>query len=189
LEPGVLVTTRVVDPRARPVPGTDLDFFAEGATSALYTPNDNTGTSGVAVVAVRPGIYRIVVTPPLESPLRIAALSSVAVRADTTLDVTLSDGGTAPSAPVVLGDPAPNPFTAKATFSYAVRFPTEVELTVFDVAGRAVRGLYRGSRSPRAYLAEWDGRNDAGEIVPSGMYFVRLVTAQSAQTRKMLFVR
>lgn len=189
LEPGVLVTTRVVDPKAAAVPGTDLDFFAAGAGSALYTPNDNTGLNGTAVVAVRPGNYRIVVTPPLESPLRVATLGSVEVRADTLLEVTLGDGGTAPSAPVVLGDPSPNPFTAKATFSYAVRIASDVELTVFNVAGRIVRRLERGPRAARTYVAEWDGRNDAGEVVPSGMYLVRLVTAQSVQTRKTLFVR
>jgi flagellar hook assembly protein FlgD len=66
-----------------------------------------------------------------------------------------------------------------------------VSLVVYDVAGRRVRTLVSETQSPRAdgFRVTWDGRNDRGEAVASGMYFCRLVAGQFVETRKMVLLK
>ena len=48
--------------------------------------------------------------------------------------------------------------------------PTDVQIVVYDLAGRAVRQLYRGFDSSGRFARSWDGKNDAGEMLPPGNY-------------------
>ena len=84
----------------------------------------------------------------------------------------------------------PNPFNPTTTITYATAHDTEVELAVFDVSGRRVRVLARhrcegGSRQQIV----WDGRNDAGEWLASGVYLLRLLSETSAETRKLVLLK
>ena len=85
----------------------------------------------------------------------------------------------------------PNPFNPETWIPYQLAVPAEVALTIYDTNGGAVRrlevghqaaGLYR-SQSRAAY---WDGRNQRGESVASGLYFYTLSAGDFTATRKML---
>ena len=52
--------------------------------------------------------------------------------------------------------------------------PVEVEVVLFDLAGRKVRALFSGMEGSGAYFKDWNGRDDAGELVPVGIYVVKL---------------
>jgi hypothetical protein len=80
-----------------------------------------------------------------------------------------------PSGPALeLYRPSPNPFARTTRFAYAISAGTErVEIGVFDVAGRKVRGLISGAQPAGRYEVAWDGRNDAGDHVRDGIYFLR----------------
>jgi hypothetical protein len=74
--------------------------------------------------------------------------------------------------------------------------PTQyVQLAIFDVLGRQVRLLFDGDFAPGRYTQTWDGRDDFGRLVPSGIYFYQLkVTGKSEaggfeRTRKMVLAR
>jgi len=69
----------------------------------------------------------------------------------------------------------PNPFTATTEVRYSVAggHVELVDIAVYDVSGRLVRTLYRGTRSPGSYVAAWDGRNDEGAAAGAGVYFLR----------------
>jgi flagellar hook assembly protein FlgD len=64
-----------------------------------------------------------------------------------------------------------------------------MELTVCDITGRVVKTLFSGTINPGAHHLEWDGRNSAGEIVSSGIYFIRLETPQFKQIRRTVFLK
>jgi hypothetical protein len=84
----------------------------------------------------------------------------------------------------------PNPFNPSTTILFTVRTRGDVDLAVYDVNGRRVRTLVAGERSPDDFQrVEWDGRNDAGQSVASGVYFYRLQTRDFSATRKMLLLR
>jgi enediyne biosynthesis protein E4 len=80
----------------------------------------------------------------------------------------------------------PNPFNPGTTVDYASDRDGEIRLTVFDMQGRKVRELVRGWRSPGEYKAEWDGKDDQGIDVPTGLYFCRLEVVGRSSVIKML---
>jgi hypothetical protein len=84
----------------------------------------------------------------------------------------------------------PNPFNPSTTIVYQVRERSVVHLDVFDVAGRKVRTLVRATRPPGvAHRSVWDGTNDDGRRVASGVYFYRLVAGDFSRTRKMVVLK
>ena len=64
-----------------------------------------------------------------------------------------------------------------------------MNLIVYDLLGRKVATIAEGVRPAGWHTAQWDGRDDAGKPVASGIYLYRLQTGQFIQTRKMLLVR
>jgi hypothetical protein len=68
----------------------------------------------------------------------------------------------------------PNPFNPAASISYAAGDDDRVEVSVFDLQGRHVRTLFRGEQQLGRHEVVWDGRNDVGEDMASGVYFVVL---------------
>lgn len=84
----------------------------------------------------------------------------------------------------------PNPFNPTTTIDFTVESRARVDLSVFDVAGRRIRILASGIHSPaRVHRVHWNGRDDAGQPVASGVYFCRLVTEGFTQTRKMILLK
>ena len=88
----------------------------------------------------------------------------------------------------------PNPFNPETWIPYQLAQSAEVTLTIYDMNGRLVRhlamghqaaGMYR-SRSRAAY---WDGRNQLGEPVASGLYFYTLTAGDFTATRRMLILK
>lgn len=85
----------------------------------------------------------------------------------------------------------PNPFNPVTTIRYSIPEAGQVRLTVHDVAGRLVRTLVDEDQAPRAggYTVTWNGTNDAGRPVASGVYFCRLSANESSQTKKMVVLK
>lgn len=98
--------------------------------------------------------------------------------------------GPDPSIPGLELQARPNPFGAATQVRFALPRATLVELRVFDVSGRPVRTLLGGAfLEAGAHDASWDGRDDAGEQLGSGIYFLRLETAVSRRVERVLLVR
>jgi hypothetical protein len=83
----------------------------------------------------------------------------------------------------------PNPFNPSTVVRYDLAEPGTVSLRVYDVRGSLVRVLEQRERGAGRYEAGWDGRNDQGARVASGVYFYRLVVGRFAATRKMLLLK
>lgn len=83
----------------------------------------------------------------------------------------------------------PNPFNPRTTIRFAVTSAQDVTLTVYNVAGQKVRTLYRGRVLAGEQSVVWDGRDDAGGTVATGVYIYRLTAESGTQTRKMVFLK
>lgn len=83
----------------------------------------------------------------------------------------------------------PNPFNPTTELRYEVPSDANVELTVFDLKGRRVATLHRGPASAGYHTARWEGRDDQGRTVASGLYFARLSGPGFTETRKMMLAR
>ena len=84
---------------------------------------------------------------------------------------------------------SPNPFNPETEIRFELAAPSEVSITVFDAAGRRVRVLAAEPRQAGVHAIRWNGLNDAGETVSSGVYFYRMTTARFDQTRKMVLLK
>jgi hypothetical protein len=93
-------------------------------------------------------------------------------------------------APVAAGElelsVRPNPFRTSLRITLSSVLSGDAELAVYDVQGRLVRELEIGAGATRR---SWDGRDDQGQRVPAGLYFVKLVTAQGIRTAKATLLR
>jgi len=83
----------------------------------------------------------------------------------------------------------PNPFKAKISISFTLPETQDVELYVYNVSGQKVRTLIRGTLNAGTHSVTWDGRDDAGNRLPSGTYFYTLRAGTREITRKVILLR
>ena len=88
----------------------------------------------------------------------------------------------------------PNPFNPETWIPYQLSGDSPVSVSIYDTTGVLIRTLSLGIQSSGFYnsrgrAAYWDGRNDAGEHVASGLYFYQLTTPTFHQTRRLVIVK
>ncbi len=83
---------------------------------------------------------------------------------------------------------SPNPFTQETVIRYQLAAAAPVSLKIFDRAGQLVRTLVDEVREAGLKSTVWDGRDDRGRSVPSGIYFSRLAVAEFTATKKLVLL-
>ncbi len=83
----------------------------------------------------------------------------------------------------------PNPFNPATTIAFSMEKAAHVDLTIYDVRGARVRGLVNQHRNAGAYHVDWDGHDDRGRQVASGVYFYKLVAGSFTDTKKMTILK
>lgn len=83
----------------------------------------------------------------------------------------------------------PNPFNPSTTISFTVVEKGNVTLNVYDANGRLVRALANGVRDAGTHQLTWDGRDNAGATVGSGVYFYRLTAGKYSESKKMVLLK
>jgi flagellar hook assembly protein FlgD len=84
---------------------------------------------------------------------------------------------------------APSLFATSTAIRFQIPERQDVELQVFDIGGRVVRTLLRGPLAAGAHVAEWNGRTDAGQEAPSGIYYYRINAGDNSATHKIVLTR
>ncbi len=117
----------------------------------------------------------------------------------SVVNLSLHRSGAIDAAPPAfsLGKNYPNPFYSDASgggaagtlISYTVGAEQPVELTVYDILGRAVRTLVRGIMAPGRYSAAWNGRDELGRAASAGTYFYELRSGSIRITRHMVVIK
>ena len=101
---------------------------------------------------------------------------------------TIGDAGAGTA--IRLYAPSPNPFTGHTRLAYAVSAEgQEVDLAVFDLAGRRVRQLASGVQSVGRHDVDWDGRTDSGQTVEGGVYFLRARVGHETRVMPLVHMR
>ena len=90
-----------------------------------------------------------------------------------------------------LGNNFPNPFNPETWIPFSIAKDADVKISIYDMRGQLVRSLELGHRGSGRYFtkekaAHWDGRNDQGERVASGLYFYYLSAGDFKATRKLV---
>lgn len=113
------------------------------------------------------------------------------VMADTTFIIQLVNVAANDVRPrrLLLHQNRPNPFNGSTAITFELPAASDIGLAVYNVLGQEVANLARGRYPAGRHSAYWDGRNERGESVASGIYLVRLTAAGSTATRKVSFVK
>lgn len=83
----------------------------------------------------------------------------------------------------------PNPFNGSTTIRYYIPHDSKVELTIFNILGQEVRTLINKQQMKGNYSLVWDGKNNQGMEVSSGVYIYRLTSESFSKSRKLLFLK
>ncbi|MCB2230163.1 T9SS type A sorting domain-containing protein [bacterium] len=136
-----------------------------------------------------PGTDRVVFAyaSEVEAPVGTALVYVDQISFDIVTDVIDSP----PARPVSmeLAQNYPNPFNPTTSIRYALSVAADARLTVSNVLGQHVRTVVDCRQGAGSYEVEWDGRDDRGRVVGSGVYFYRLEVGDRSLSRKMLLLK
>jgi hypothetical protein len=85
----------------------------------------------------------------------------------------------------------PNPFNSSTTINFKIAENSyqQIELSIYNLSGQKVKSLVNRLAGPGYYTMIWDGRNDAGNQVASGVYFYQLQVGKTFLKKKLLVIR
>jgi len=89
----------------------------------------------------------------------------------------------------VLYDNYPNPFNPETTIEYQLSQASQVKLAVYNLLGQEVKTLINKNHEAGRFNLTWDGKDNLGQAVPSGVYFYRIQAEGFTQTKKMLLLQ
>ncbi len=88
-----------------------------------------------------------------------------------------------------LGQGYPNPFNPETTIDYQIANAGHVNIVVYDMLGREVKTLVNGYHTPNMYSIIWNGTTNEGKMVPSGVYFYHMTSADFSQVNKVMLLK
>jgi flagellar hook assembly protein FlgD len=83
----------------------------------------------------------------------------------------------------------PNPFNPTTNIKYQLPQAVQVSLTIYNMLGQEVRKLVNTQQPAGYHTVVWDGRDNSGRLVPSGVYHYRLQAGSFTMTKKMLMAK
>ena len=83
----------------------------------------------------------------------------------------------------------PNPFNPTTVIEYALPKPSEVEIKIYNILGQKVRNLVDEPQEPGYKTICWDGKDDCGNEVSSGVYFYRIEAGDFVKCKKMTLLK
>ncbi len=123
--------------------------------------------------------------------------ANLVISSDACPDITVpllmivseTTGSGTPPARFALESNYPNPFNPSTTIDFSLAETGTAALTIVDTAGRRLRVLASGKLSAGHHSLVWDGRDERGRLLPSGVYLYRLEMGGQRLTRKMLLLK
>ncbi len=82
----------------------------------------------------------------------------------------------------------PTPFNSSVTIKYFLESPADVRIKIYDVGGRLIKVIIDRHHNPGQYIIEWDGSDDTGNFVISGLYFVKIIADKVSKTHKLIYL-
>lgn len=89
----------------------------------------------------------------------------------------------------LLANPYPNPFNPSVTIQYSISKQGLVEIAIYNLLGQRVRIFQLQQVMPGTHRIEWNGRDDAERVLPTGVYVVRVGAGNRFQHKKVVFLR
>jgi hypothetical protein len=124
----------------------------------------------------------------------------VPIRGDLAVELVTSLGaGTCKARPIepdsevrretYLRGALPNPLAAGMSIEFGLERTMQASLTIYDVAGRKVRRVFKGEAGPGVHIVTWDGREEAGPRAARGIYLLELLAGDRILTTRLVVTR
>jgi len=188
VRPGTLGKTNVEDVFAGSM------VYVKQQTSDVWQEVDYVDENGSFKLGVEgKGIYDLLLT----SPGRDDQLTTIEVKdnlvVNTEITMGVTDIGDVNDAKVInshkLYAAYPNPFNPTTTIQVELAKTVNASLIVYNVTGQKVKTLHRGLLQGGLSKFVWNGKDQSGSVVASGMYFVQLNTQKGVQTKSLIFLK
>ncbi len=153
----------------------------------LYAPNPYENGSSISHFDVS-ALPNLLMEPAINNDLSSDVDLTLAVFTDLGwLDTLPTSVGNRPAVTTLSN--YPNPFNPITTIQYELPSTQNVALAIYDVRGQLVRALDVGARAQGPHHVVWNGTDDRGNMVASGVYYLRLANAGETLTRKMVLLK
>ncbi|MEE9269164.1 MAG: FlgD immunoglobulin-like domain containing protein, partial [Candidatus Krumholzibacteria bacterium] len=113
----------------------------------------------------------------------------VTIKEDGSVVSSFETATTTPLLKFALGQNHPNPFNPATRIDFAVDQKGPVHLAIYDISGKLVRTLINRRMRSGPHSEEWDGRDNGGRAVASGIYFYRLTAGKKSLARKAVLLK
>jgi len=174
--------------------GNGKTLYLVGGSTGLYSTTNLTGST---TVWLQEGIENIGYTPVYDIDSRMSdRFVAVATHGNGVFAAAIDPAVVSITEDIVepqtfiLSQNYPNPFNPTTTISYTLPKTADVTLTIYNVVGQKVRTLINDKKQTAGvYTIQWNGENDYGKSVASGVYVYRLQASDFIQSRKMIFTK
>ncbi len=163
-----------------------VEFSIDGSPYQVTVGSSGRANLSVGVFGL--GLHTVEVTNPAGcvDPVTVSCRSGVAKEGDDLWND--EEAWEIPVTTTLLGN-YPNPFNPSTTFRYALAEPGLVSLKIYNMLGQLVRTVVDAHQVEGYYEAIWDGRNETGAAVASGIYVYRMIAGSFVETKRMLLLR
>jgi flagellar hook assembly protein FlgD len=162
-----------------------------GATVAAGGNSTITNSSGLYSLSVPVGTYSVTCTATgyLANTIdNINVIANQSVTVNFIMIVSANEDEILPVTATTLNGNYPNPFNPETSISYAIKDAGSVSLEIYNLKGQRVRSLVHGTQTTGHYRIVFDGKDDHGQPLSSGVYLYRLTTGTYTSTRKMMLM-
>jgi len=151
---------------------------------------DDTGKNGVIIELLFKTINSDVNTGDIWLfNLRDDVQTSLISNAKVSVSNSSIIGGTTIPTEYRLGQNYPNPFNPETEIRYDIPEQTNVSIRIFNSMGRTIRTIVNKNQQAGSYIIRWDGKDEMGIPVSSGIYFYQMTTNQYNQIMKMILIK
>ena len=155
---------------------TNQNFSRTGWWYDYFSGDSINVTNITESISLLPGDFKIYTTTKLPTP-----------EEGILLDVELIEPGTVKE--FTLEQNYPNPFNPNTLIRYSVVKSSQVSLKIYDVLGREVKALVNQEQVNGIYEANWNGDDNLGNKVSTGVYFYRIEAGDYIETKKMMLIK
>jgi N-acetylneuraminic acid mutarotase len=176
----------------------DCIYAAGGEIPVLFAVNESydtvtdTWSTGAPMTIPRHGVAAVALADRILTPGGgvIQGLSPTsAVDSFVPLTISVGETGGLPAAGLRLLPIHPNPFNPATTIPFSLAGDASVNMTIHDAGGRRVRTLIRRFLAGGEHQTIWDGRDESGAVLESGIYLVRLEASGSIASQKVILAK
>jgi hypothetical protein len=166
-------------------------FLVQGYGCVLFKPLGMGGMQGPKFTLENYGTFVVGDSVCVQGAMPVMCPGMCPEAAGCILGNTITGGGNPPMmvVPTFSAQNYPNPFNPTTTISFALPQMGQVTVSVFNSVGQVVRVLNNGVLSAGSHEMVWDGTDNLGHQVSSGVYFYRISAAGLSETKKMLLMK